>query len=101
MIEVMSFNEFGICPRCGQLMGMLQSRYTMYGLTPHGHYPNRLLHEETDITYACMCGYRCPMIMTPAGIYPKNYIDLDKVMNTKVDKKLAKVIGYVERKKRK
>jgi len=100
MKEVLTFDEFGICPKCGQLMGMLESRYTMYGLTPYGHYPNRILETQKDITYACLCGYRVEMVMTPSGIYPKNYKDLDKLITTKV-KKLGKVIGYVERKRKK
>lgn len=100
MKEVMVFNEFGICPKCGRLMGMLESVYTMYGLTPHGHYPNKVLDREKNITYACLCGYRAEMVMTPNGIYPKNYYRMDDIMITK-PKKLGKVIGYVEKRERK
>lgn len=93
--EVMTIDQFGICPMCGSLMGMLESNYTMYGLTPNGKYPNRILETEKDITYACQCGYRAQMVMTPAGIYPKNHEKVDKIDEETVGK-LATVVGYVE-----
>ena len=83
--EVMSFGDFGICPRCGKLMGMLESVYTMYGLTYNGRYPNRIFTEEREITYACTCGARYNMVRTPVGILPKQYKELNSVIQKKVN----------------
>lgn len=94
--DAIIFDQFGICPRCGRLMGMLEATYTMYGLTPHGQYPNRILTEEKEITYACLCGARYKMVRTPYGIFPKGYYKLDE-MTTKRVKELATVIGYVDK----
>lgn len=38
MKEVVTTNEFGICPRCGRNLVMLQSEYRLYGLTEIGTY---------------------------------------------------------------
>ena len=55
MKEVVTTNEFGICPRCGRNLVMLQSEYRLYGLTEIGTYPNKLLKSQEDIQYACPC----------------------------------------------
>lgn len=94
--EIISFGDFGICPRCGRLMGMLESVFTMYGLTYNGRYPNRIFTEEREITYACTCGARYDMVRTPLGILPKQYRGLDSIMQKKVDN-LNNPIGYVEK----
>lgn len=71
--EIIGINEFGVCPRCGKLMGMLESIYAMYGLTYNGSYPNKVFHVEREITYACTCGARYPMKYTKYGIVPKGF----------------------------
>ena len=93
--EVMILNQFGICPRCGKLMGMLEATYTMYGITPNGRYPNRLIHEEKDVTYACLCGAKYQMVRTVAGIYPKDYYKLDEIQNKTINRNLSNLIGRV------
>ena len=97
MKEVVELDHFGICPRCGKLMAMLRSSYVMYGLTYSGKYPNRIFEESDDITYACLCGAKYEMVMTPNGIYPKDYRGLDKLKLKQHD--LSTVIGYVDDKK--
>ena len=97
MKEVIEFEQFGVCPRCGRLMAMLRSTYIMYGLTYNGKYPNRVFEESDEITYACLCGARYDMVMTPNGIYPKGYIKLDELKTEKTN--LGEVIGYVEKEK--
>ena len=93
--EVMLLEQFGICPHCGNLMVMLTSNFSIYGLTPHGKYPNRILKNEKDITYACECGYRAKMRWTVDGIYPENYAFLEK-MEDELIQKIGNPIGYVE-----
>ena len=76
--EVMTLDQFGLCPKCGRLMGMLEANYTMYLITPHGHYPSRILDQDNKINYACICGYRCEMVRTSHGIFPKNHVKVQE-----------------------
>lgn len=94
--EVIRFGQYGICPRCGKIMGMLESVYTMYGLTPNGSYPNKLIEEERDITYACLCGARYSMKRTAAGIIPKDYA-FQEDLKDKAFESMGNVIGYVKK----
>ena len=93
--EVMTIDRFGLCPICGKLMGALESNYTMYGLTPNGRYPRSIMGQETDVTFACECGYRCAMTRTVDGFFPKNHEKL-QALEDKAIKKLAHKIGYIE-----
>lgn len=97
MKEVVTTNEFGICPRCGRNLVMLQSEYRLYGLTEIGTYPNKLLKSQEDIQYACSCGYRSVRKRTMDGIYPSNYYKIieeeERMAKGKDD---IKVLGYID-----
>lgn len=93
--EVMTVNKFGLCPKCGQLMVMMESHYNLFSLLPTGKYPSKLLEHKKDITYACECGYRASMVMTADGVYPKDYYDLNSIEDEAI-KKLGNPIGYKE-----
>lgn len=94
--EVMTIDKFGLCPQCGKLMGALEAQYTMYGLTPNGKYPNKILEQQNEVTFACTCGYRCQMVRTIDGFYPKDHVSLEKLEDEAIEK-LAKTVGYVEK----
>lgn len=92
--EVMTLNKFGLCPICGKPMVMMESHFTMFALIQTGKYPNKVLKREQDIEYACECGYRAKMTMTPDGIYPKDYHNLD-VIETNAIKRVSNPIGKI------
>lgn len=96
--EVVSLDQFAICPKCGHLMALLHSKYTMYGMTPSGKYPNKVFGIDEDYTMACVCGYRTPMVKTLLGLYPKNHYKLqeeEEIMNQKPYDKF--LLGYIEK----
>lgn len=96
--EVVLLEKFGICPRCGRLLYMLESKYTLYGLTETGRYPNKVIKTDSDLTAACICGFKCPMIQTVEGTMPRDYWKTKKYQEESIDKSHT-IIGYIDGKK--
>lgn len=95
-LEVVTLDKFGICPICHRHMAMLHARYTMYGMTESGKYPNRIFGKDEDYTMSCVCGYKLPMTQTVFGLYPKKHVKIEeeeKIMNTPPKDFM---VGYVE-----
>lgn len=96
MKEVVTTNEFGICPRCGKKLVMLQSEYRLYGLTEIGTYPNKLVKSKEHILYACECGYQSVMKRTMDGIYPISYYKIaEEEKEMAKGKDDIKILGYI------
>lgn len=92
--EVIKLESFGICPRCGKLMFMLHSQYTLYGMTETGKYPNKIVNRDEDYTIACLCGFKCPMVNTLEGTIPRDYY---KLKNKELERKInSSLIGYID-----
>lgn len=94
--EIVLINEFGICPHCGRQLYLLESNYTLYGVTTFGQ-PNRIIKNDTDYTAACECGFKIPMVKLYDRIVPRDYYLIkkykDELEKGKDDNKL---IGYID-----
>lgn len=92
--EVISQNQFGICPICGKPLGLLQSRYDYFKLWANGKYASKHLGADQSFTIVCECGYKKEMIKTIDGLVPKSYYK-NKDYN-KNEKIIDNPIGKVE-----
>ena len=93
--KIVDIGSFGICPRCSRLLMLFQAKYTLYGLTESGRYPNRILKTEENLTAVCKCGFRTKMANTIEGTVPAEYYKL-KLYKKQLEEEPNQSIGYKE-----
>ncbi len=71
-IDVVSVNEFGICPICGNRFMLLKSAYCAYTLSDSG-WITAMVDDKVEFKVICTnCGYTCDMEVTVNGLTPKD-----------------------------
>ena len=98
--EVISVNEFGICPKCGYKVVMLASDYNLYGLSQYGSVATKHMKSDSDFTVICpKCGFKHSFVIFFDQFVPKEYYkvqDHNEQLKSGIDD--WKIIGYIDEK---
>lgn len=71
--EVVLRNQFGVCPRCGKPLLLIQSLRTAYLLAPTG-WIRKEVSQNISYRVYCDCGFNMKMKITPGGLVPNDFI---------------------------
>jgi hypothetical protein len=76
MIEIAKRNQFGICPRCGKHLFLLNSTYELFAMSDSG-WSSKNLGKHCVSKAVCKtegCGFKTEMKMTINGMVPKDFV---------------------------
>lgn len=73
MKEIVQRNKFGICPRCGKMLHLLNSTYQLYAMSENAWISKELGKHVVSKAVCRPCGFTMDMKVTINGMVPVNF----------------------------
>jgi DNA-directed RNA polymerase subunit RPC12/RpoP len=74
MEEIVQRNKFGICPRCGKRLHLLNSTYQLYAMSENAWISKELDKHVVSKGVCRDCGFKMDMKVTINGLVPVDFV---------------------------